>query len=157
MSMQPRRRQLLRIVGTACLASGTSVAFGADATRGSDDVRAPKPSFVLGEEWVATVSVESAQPLIGSSFEFWSVHGRAAATLVQAASNYQVGERRAGWTTESFQLIFEITESTRNLPRDYCNVAHPQLGSFEIFVQTTKSDKGNDQFVATFNRLGKIA
>ena len=154
MSMQPRRRQILRIVGTACLVGNSTLVVATDRTSTNDRARALPASPVLGDQWVASVSAESAADLLNTQFEFWSVHGRAAAILSQIISAPIKGSSRAGWSNDSFQLVFQVTESTRNLPRDLCNVIHPQLGNFELFVQSGWSDKGNNQLVATFGRLG---
>lgn len=154
MSMQPRRRQILRVMGTACLATGTSVSFAAPASSRATG-RDPMP--LIGDQWVAAVDAESAALLIDTSFEFWSVHGRAAATLTDVNVLSTPRQLNRGTAIDAFELVFTITESTRNLPRELCNVLHPQLGGFELFVQSGNSDKGLAQFVACFTRSGKFA
>lgn len=154
MNMKPRRRQILRMVGTACLVGNSTLVIASDRasnTRGGDVSVSP----LVGDQWVASVSAKSATTLMGTPFEFWSVHGRAAAVLTDIVSAPLKGSSEAGWSAESFQLVFTVSESTRNLPRDLCNVIHPQLGSFELFVQSARNDKGVAQFVATFSRLAQ--
>lgn len=102
-------------------------------------------------DWLARADEPFFNSFVNSSFEFWNARGRARATLSNVRRFIATG--KSDIPARAFSLDFLIQESTRSLPTDLCNVAHPKLGTFELFVVRHRNTIGNDVLMATFSRL----
>jgi hypothetical protein len=131
------------------LASGFSA--HANDLRSSDLPPSESPKGSAAADWLGRADEAFFNQHVDSLFEFWSVRGRASA-LLRSVQTY-VGERKNESMVHAFALTFVIQESTRTTPAELCNVTHPKLGTFELFVTEANSVvRGERLLIATFAR-----
>jgi hypothetical protein len=141
------RRSLVgsAIAGVACVASGVAFASG--------NRPATKNERSITGDALSQLTETAAHAFIGSNFDVLTSAGRARATLRKVESLQLSRVVAQEFPINGFELAFEVIESLGSLPTGLCQVSHPRLGTFDLFLAARPSVKGGQFLGATFSRF----